>query len=165
MNSTIKSGILIGVLCGVWMLIMGYTSWYKNPTMYNVFFVVILLQIGVMVWGLKQTAADKAYAGQVIEGTLMSVYGGVILFVLSLVFTGVLFPHYFEEIQNMYAQIMRSQGKTEQEIADAVQAAMKTQTTFLQALFGLLGTVATGVVASLIIAIIYRKKSDAVAIQ
>ncbi len=158
MNTTLKSGILIGLLCGVWTIIMGITGWYIDPVLLNLFFVVILIQIGVLVWGLRQTAPQNLYLRQVIEGTLMSLYGGIILFFFSLVFTTVLFPHYFEDIREMYSQMMRSEGKTEAEIAQAVNEAMASQTPFLQAFYGLTGTVATGLVVSLVIAIVYRKK-------
>ncbi|TAK56718.1 MAG: DUF4199 domain-containing protein [Bacteroidetes bacterium] len=158
MSPTLKSGLLIGVLCGIWTHVMGFTGWYKDPAMLNAFYLVILIQLVVLVWGLKQTASEKAYGGQVMTGTLMSLYGGVILFFNSLLFTMVLFPHYFEDLRMMYAEMMRGEGKSETEIETAIQAAMVMQTPFLQALFGLIGTVVTGLIVSLVVAIFYRKK-------
>jgi hypothetical protein len=31
MNPILSAGLLIGVLCGVWMFVMGFTGWYRDP--------------------------------------------------------------------------------------------------------------------------------------
>ena len=61
-NVTVKSGIWLGVLCVLWTLVMGVTGWYKHPVLLNMFWVVVLIEIGVLVWGLRQTAARSATA-------------------------------------------------------------------------------------------------------
>jgi len=87
MSATVKGGILIGTMCAGWTLIMGFTGWLKDPKLMYAFYLVILIQIGVMIWALRQTAtAGKTYGGQVWAGTLMSAIGGVILFFTSLPF-------------------------------------------------------------------------------
>lgn len=79
----------------MWQSVIGLTGGYIHPVLLNLFWVVVLIQVGVMVWGLRQTAAEgRTYGGQVGAGTLMSVFGGVIIFCGSLLFTTVLFPHY-----------------------------------------------------------------------
>lgn len=159
MRMTIKAGILIGVLCGLWMLIMGITGWYKDPVLLYLFWVVILIQLGVLIWGMRKTAGEgRTYGGQVLAGTLMSVIAGFILFFVSLLFTSVLFPNYFAELRAMQSEILRSEGKSEAEIAMHVALAAKTQTPLLQALSGMLGTIVTGFLASLIIAFFVRSK-------
>ncbi len=30
MNPILSAGILIGVLCGLWTFLMGFTGWYKT---------------------------------------------------------------------------------------------------------------------------------------
>ena len=159
MSVTVKGGILIGVLCGAWTLVMGLTGWYKDPVLLNAFFLVILMQIGVMIWALRQTAAaGKTYGGQIGAGALMSVVGGGILFCASFLFTMVLFPHYFEELRALQIEMLKKAGTSEAEISAQLQASAAVQTPFMQALFGFIGTVVTGLIASLIIGVFYRKK-------
>jgi hypothetical protein len=159
MNTTIKAGILIGLLCGAWTFVIGFTGWYKDPVMLNMFWMVIPIQIGVLLWGLKQTAAEgRTYGGQVGTAVLMSLIGGVILIFSSLLFTTVVFPNYFEELRVVGEDVLRAQGKSEAEIAAQMNAAASMQTPMMQAIMGCVGTVVTGLVASLIIAIFMRKK-------
>jgi hypothetical protein len=164
MKPTLSSGLLIGLLCGLWMLVMGFTGWYKDPVLLNAFYLVVLIQIGVLIWGLRQTAADgKTYWQQVATGTLMSVIGGAILFFVSLLFTTVIFPHYFEELRAIHAGMLKSSGRSEAEIAAELEAEARMSTPFVSAISGFIGTVVTGFLASMVIAVFARKKTSAAA--
>src|SRR4051812_6875371 len=55
MRSILKAGILLGALTVGWTLVMGVTGWYKHPTLLNLFWVVIPLEIAVLVWALRRT--------------------------------------------------------------------------------------------------------------
>jgi len=161
MKPTLSAGFLIGLLCGLWMLVMGFTGWYKDPALLNAFYLVALIQIGVLIWGLRQTAVDgKTYWQQVGTGTLMSVIGGVILFFVSLLFTTVIFPHYFEELRAIHAEILKSTGKSEAEIAAELEAGATMSTPFVSAISGFIGTVVTGFLASLVIAAFTRRRTS-----
>jgi hypothetical protein len=157
-NVTVKSGIWLGVLCVLWTLVMGVTGWYKHPVLLNMFWVVVLIEIGVLVWGLRQTAATAAYLGQVGNGTLIAVIGAAIIFCGSLLFTIVLYPHYFEELRAIQTEMLRSAGKTEAEVGAALEMGAILQTPLVNALMGVIGTVVTGFLASLVIAAFNRKK-------
>lgn len=160
MNTTIKAGLMIGVFCTVWMIVMGVTGWYKDPALLNVFYVVILIEIGVLVWGLRKEAATGAgYGALVGRGTMMAVVGAVVIFFGSLLFTTVLFPHYFEEIRLVGEEVMRAQGVAEEEARKILDAQATMQTPIINALTGAIATVITGLVASLIIALVVRKKT------
>ncbi|HLF14406.1 MAG TPA: DUF4199 domain-containing protein [Bacteroidota bacterium] len=159
MNTIVGGGLLIGILCAFWTFVMGFTGWYKNPAMMPAFFVVILIQLVVILRGLKQTAAQgRTYGGQVAAGTLMSLVAGLIVIGSSLLFTMVAFPEYFAELRVVQAEILKADGKTEVQIAAELEMASQTQTPVMQALFGFIGTMVTGVVGSLIIGAFYRKK-------
>ncbi|HSN98432.1 MAG TPA: DUF4199 domain-containing protein [Candidatus Nanopelagicales bacterium] len=160
MNTILKGAALIGGLCAAWTFVMGFTGWYKHPTLLNAFWLVVPIQIGVLVWALRRTAPDRGYGAQVAAGTLISLLAGVLLFGSSLLFTTVVFPHYFEELQAVHAEMLKAAGKTEAEIATEVQAAAAAQTPFMQAFMGLIGTTLTGLVASLLIAIFARSPKD-----
>ena len=157
-NVTVKGGIWLGVLVFIWTLAMGVTGWYKHPVLLNLFWVVILIEIAVLLWALRKTAASTEYLGQVGNGALVAVVGAVIIFCGSLLFTSVLFPDYFEELRALQTAMLRDAGKSEAEITAAVEMAAKTQTPVMSAVMGAVGTIVTGILASLIIAIFHRKK-------
>lgn len=159
MNPILAAGLLIGVFCGLWTFIMGFTGWYKDPVMLNAFFVVILIEVIGLVWGLRQTARQgRGWASQVLAGTFMAVIAGIVIIGSSLLFTTVAFPEYFTEIERMSRQIMQQQGKSEAEIAEALGPSRAMATPMTQALAGFTGTLITGIVASAAIAVVVRAR-------
>lgn len=159
MNPILSTGLLIGVLCGIWTFVMGLTGWYKDPQMLNVFFLVIVIQIAGLIWGLRKTAAQgRTYSGQVVAGTLMSLVAGLVIIGASLLFTTVAFPSYFEDLNAASRELMLAQGKTEAEVAEAISLAAPMQSPLANAMAGFFGTFVTGVIASAIIAVWVRAK-------
>lgn len=164
MNPVLGTGIVIGVLCGLWTLVMGFTGWYKDPQMINVFFFVIVIEVAGLVWGLRRTAAEgRTYGGQILAGTMMSVIAGVVIIGFSLLFTTVLVPTYFTDLQETYRQVLQQQGKTEAEIAQELSRARAGATPMGQAVQGFMGTLITGIVASAIIGLFFRRRPAAFA--
>ena len=162
MSPIISAGVLIGVLCGVWMFVMGVTGWYKDPVMTAAFFAVILIEIGGLYWGLKRTAAQgRGYGGQVLAGTAMALVAGVIIIGASLLFTTVAFPDYFQELEAAHRQTLAAQGMDDAAIDAAVLANASGNTPIGNALMGFFGTLVTGVVASALIAIFVRARPSA----
>ena len=161
MNPVLAAGLLSGVLCGLWTFVMGFTGWYKDPRMINVFFLVIVIEIAGLVWGLRRTAAEgRTYGGQIVAGTMMAIIAGVIVIASSLIFTTVLFPSYFTDLQEAYRQVLQQQGKSEAEIAQALQDASAGATPMGQAIQGFMGTLITGIVASAVIGLFFRAKRE-----
>lgn len=158
MNATVKTALAIGVLCVAWSFVMGVTAWYKHPTLLNLFWVVAAIEIGCLLWGLRQTAASNGYWQQVGAGTAASALAGIIVFCGSLLFTTLAFPHYFEEIRAVQAEMLRARGMSDSEIAAAQQLGASFQTPFWQALFGFIGTAVTGFFTSLVVAAFYRRR-------
>jgi hypothetical protein len=166
MNPILAAGVLIGVLCGLWTFVMGFTGWYKDPALLYVFFAVILFEIAGLIWGLRQTAKQgRTYSGQVVAGTLMSVIAGVIIICSSLLFTMVVFPDYFEELAAAQRQMLQAQGKSEAEIAETLRAAQAGATPMAQAMSGFIGTLVTGILASAVIALFVRGESSGRAVS
>lgn len=155
MKSIFKAGLAIGIFCGIWQIILATTRWIINPSLMNLFYLVILIEIAVLIWGLKQSSTENSYGQQVLAGTAMSVLAGVFLFAFSLLLTTVLFPDLINEMKTVQTQMLKQAGRSEAEIS----AALSLQTPMIQAILGLIGTVVTGILASLIIAIFMRKKN------
>lgn len=158
MNQILKTGVWIGALCVAWMFVMGFTGWYKDPALVNLFFLVILFEVVLLFVGLRATAASQVYGQQVVTGTLMSVVAAVIIFCGSLLFTTVAFPSYFADLRAVHEQMLRAEGKPQAEIDAALQAAAEGQTPLANAMAGALGTVVTGGLASAAIAIVLRRR-------
>jgi hypothetical protein len=157
MSPVLSAGLLIGVLCGVWTFVMGFTGWYRDPVMLSMFFVVILIELGGLYWGLKQTAAQgRGYGQQLVAGIAMSVIAGLVIIGSSLLFTTVAFPNYFQELEAMQRQQLAAGGSTPAEIEAAVQAQAVMATPMMNALAGFIGTVITGIIGSAIIAIFVK---------
>jgi hypothetical protein len=164
MNPIPAAGLMIGGLCGAWMFVMGFSGWYRDPQLLNLFFLVIVIEISGLLWGLRRTAAQgRTYSGQVVAGTMMAIIAGVVIFISSMLFTTVAFPSYFDEINTISSEMMQAQGKTAAEISQAIADASTWQTPVMNALAGFLGTFITGVVASAIIAVFIRRRSDVMA--
>lgn len=159
MNPILGAGLLIGVLCGLWTFLMGVTGWYKDPVMVNVFFAVVLIEIGGLVWGLRRTAAEgRGYGSQIVAGTMMAIVAGVVVIASSLLFTTVVYPDYFAELEAMQIEALQQQGVPEAEIARRVSETRAATTPMGQALQGFVYTLITGILASAIIAIWVRKR-------
>jgi hypothetical protein len=161
MNAILSTGIVIGVLCSLWTLVMGYSGLYKDPSLANLFFLVIPIEVGCLVWGLRSTARQgRTYGGQILAGTMMAIVGGVIIIGTSLLFTTVLFPHYSQDLEQMYRATLARQGKSDSEIAAAIQGNAASWTPMAQAMSGFIGTLITGIVSSAAIAAFVRRKSS-----
>ena len=164
MNPILSAGVLIGLLCSTWTFVMGFTGWYKNPALANVLFISIAMaiEVGGLLWGLRQTAAEgRTYGGQILAGTMMAIVAGVIIIASSLLFTTVVFPNYFADIEQAYRAALQRQGKTDAEIASAIQASAASATPMAQAMSGFIGTLVTGIVASAIIGVFVRGRGKA----
>jgi TM2 domain-containing membrane protein YozV len=160
MNPILSTGILIGVLCGAWTMVWGYSGLYKDPSIAGIFYaVVIAIEIGGLVWGLRKTAREgRAYLGQILAGTMMAIVGGVIIIGSSLLFSTVLFPNYSQELEQMYRATLARQGKSDAEIVAALQANAASWTPMAQAMSGFLGTLVTGIVSSAVIGYFVRRR-------
>jgi Protein of unknown function (DUF4199) len=159
MNPVLAAGLLIGVLCAVWTFIMGATGWYKDPVMMRWFFLVIAIEVGGLIWGLRRTAAEgRSYGGQVIAGTMMATIAGVVVICSSLLFTTVVYTDYFAELEAMNVKMLREQGVPESEIDRQVTAERASNTPMGQALLGFTGTLITGIVASALLSIAIRRR-------
>jgi hypothetical protein len=130
--------------------------------MLNLFFLVIVLEIGELVWGLRRTAAlGNNYMAQVLAGLAIAGIASIFIFCGSYLFTSVAFPNYFEEIRTLQAEQLKAGGMAEDQIRAALDLARPMQTPVVNALMGVVGTMVTGLLASLVIAAFARAKKAA----
>lgn len=153
-----RAGILLGLLVALWTFVMGFTGWYRHPSLLFLFWLVIPLQIGVLLLLLKYTARTDGYFRQVLNGLAASFIASGIIFVGSLFFTLVVFPGYFRELEALGRLKMAQQGLRPDQIEAVVKAGAPMQTPLRTAFAGVLGTWFTGFATSLIAAAWLRKK-------
>lgn len=152
MHPILSTGLLIGLLCGAWMFVMGFTGWYLDPAKLNRFFLVIVIEVAGLVWGLRKTAAEgRTYSGQVVAGTGMAIVAGLVIAGCSLIFTTMVFPNYLADINEMSGRLMLEQGIPADEVRRALDQNAAANTPLRNALTGFVGTFMTGVVASAVI--------------
>jgi hypothetical protein len=161
MNPILGAGVTIGLLCGAWIFVMGFTGLYKDPaTMAKVFIAgVVVVEIAGLMWGLRKTAAEgRTYLGQIVAGTLMAVVAGVIIVCASLVFTMVAFPDYFAMREAAERRILQAEGRSEAQISATLRETQASVTPMSEAMDGFIGTLVTGILASAAIASVVRSK-------
>jgi len=158
MHPTIRAGFLLGACVAAWTLLMATTGLIKHPTLFYLFWLVIPIQVGILLWALRQSAPTAGYGRQVWAGVSISLLGSMLIFGFSVYFTTVVFPHYFQERIAMGRQLMALKGISPEQIEAAVRAQAPMQTPRASAMAGAIGTVLTGFLTSLIAAIWLRKK-------
>ena len=162
MKTILKAGLVLAVLVEIWTYFIGFTGWYKDPVLQNAFWVVILIEIGVLIWGLRLTSREgRGYGAQLGAGTLISVVGALLIFFGSYLFTEVVFPNYFTEINEVYRQMMAQQGLSQEQIEAQIASMAPIQNSLTSALMGAVMTVVTGFLASLVIAAFVRHRPEA----
>ena len=159
MNTIVKAGVVLGVLVELWTSVMCWTGWYKDPARLSLFWLVIPIEIGVLVWALRKTAAEgRGYGGQVGAGTSISLIGGIIIAAGSFVLTAIVFPDYFKDLAAIQQEMLHAAGRSEAEIKQMMDMTARTSTPAMQAIFGFAGTVMTGILSSLVIGAFARAK-------
>lgn len=156
--TSLRAGLLLGILVVLWTFVMGFTGWYHHPVRHLLFWLVVPLQIAVVLGLLKLTATRDGYFRQVQNGVAASVIASILIVAGSLVFTTLVFPSYFAEMEALGRLKMAQQGLGPDRIEAIVKAQAPMQTPWRSAFAGALGTWVTGLVTSLVAAVWYRKR-------
>jgi len=82
-----------------------------QPEILQPLYLVVLIEILILIWGLKLTAATNGYGAQVLAGTGMSVVAGIFLFLFSLLLTNVLFPTLLNEVTTMQVGTLKAASR------------------------------------------------------
>lgn len=158
MRVPIRFGLLLGLLVVAWTFVMGLTGWYRNPAQAPFFGLVIPLEIGLVVVALWKTRREAGYGRQVANGLVLCAVASLLIFAGSLAFTTLAFPNYFQEIEAAGRAMMAAKGVPPDRIEAAVKAQAPMNTPLMNALAGVIGTLATGLVTALLAAIGLRRK-------
>lgn len=160
MKKNLVPGLVLALLLAGWMYVIGFMGWYRHPTMQYLFWLVVAIQVVVLTLVIRREANQGAgFATKFVRGAGTSAIAAPLVFLNSLLFTQVVFPNYFEEIRAAQESLLRSQGLPESQIKETLQIAASMQNPYLQALFGAIGTIVTGIVVSLVASAVVKKKA------
>ena len=162
--SALRSGLLLGILVVLWTFVMGFTGWYRHPSLFFLFWLAIPLQVAVLLLTLRKTAPDLGYLRQLQNGVGASVIASAIIFAGSLLFTLVLVPSYFAEMEALGRLKMAQQGFSPEQIEAVMKARGPMQTSLGRAFAWALGTWLTGLFTSLIAAVKYHRRGAPAAV-
>jgi hypothetical protein len=144
----------------VWSYLFIGLGWHKNPATANLFAPIVMgIQPIVMIWALRQTAAEgRGYGGQVVAGILISLVASVIVLIGNIICVSVVFPHYLADTAAATQHALLAAGKSQAEVQQVMDMTAKMRTPMGQGLFGMTATIACGLVFSLILAAFIRAK-------
>jgi hypothetical protein len=160
MGGVIKAGLLLVVLVAALSLGIALSGLHESSPLAAQFaFVIpaILLNVGCVFWGLRMTAAQAGYGGQVLNGLLIGVVAGVLIFAFSFLMLTVLLPDHLAEVKAATIEWAQASSLPEETKAKQIESVEKT-TALSQALAGLVGTAATSLIAAAVIAIRVRRR-------
>ncbi|MCC6739475.1 MAG: DUF4199 domain-containing protein [Planctomycetia bacterium] len=159
MKKLLLPGVVLALLLAGWMYVIGFMGWYKDAKLAATFWLVVPIQIVVLTLVIKSAAKQGAgFVGKFARGAGTSLVASPLVFLNSILFTQVVFPHYFDELRAMQESMLRAQGIPESQVTEALKAAAGMQNPYLYALFGAIGTVVTGVLVSLVVSMFVKKR-------
>jgi hypothetical protein len=158
-NSVINASLILAGVVAVLTVTVIVTGLHEQPAVGIPLFIfgAIFLNIVVVFWGLKQTAAEDPYGKQLTNAALIGLIGGVLIFVVSIVMTGVLFPDFLDESKAAQAGLLESTLPAGPTLDEAL-ARNASRSPLSEAFGGLVGTLGTSILAGAIIGIFLRRK-------
>lgn len=160
-NTILIYGSLLGVLSIVLALI-GYIL--KSDQSGTFKFLTWLIYIVAIILGIKHYR-DKgrngfiSYGNAVGTGVLISLVGGIIFSIYLVLLVEVIDPDYITNIMQKAQDAMIEQGQSEEQIRMALKIQRKFSNPIVFALMGIVGSLFTGLITSLIVSI-FLKKND-----
>lgn len=160
MNVIIRGGVLLGVLVTIFSWGFAFSGMHKNASAESTFaLVATLIEVGVLIWALKKTAAQgRTWFGQVSAGTMLAFVGGCLIFATSYMLVTQLYPSYFAEFNAASVERSRALGMDDAAIQAALAKAAPNQTPLVSSVTGFVMTVLTGLIVSAVAAIWIRHK-------
>ncbi len=158
MKIAVKASVALMVVVMVVSVLMYVTGLHKNPLIGGLgsLLLVIVANVAVVFWALKQTAAENRYVRQLGNGALIGLLGGVLVFLGSMALLTVL-PDYLEEVKTMQI-VSLEQWNLAEDVMDKQIAKIEAVTPVSSSMQGMIGTFFTSLIVGAIVAIFQRKK-------
>lgn len=159
MNSVVKASLVLAALVALLSIIVQVSGLNANFMLSQMAFLVgaIAINVGVVIWALSQTAADRGYMGQLGQAAGIGLLGGALVTLTSWLFLAVVFPDAIAEMRAGAVAYMESAGISGADY-DRQMATLDSTTPFSQSISGGVGTLCTSLVTGAVFAIFKRRK-------
>jgi len=159
MGVVVKWSVVLALAVFVLGVLIAVTGLHTNPLAGGAasIGVAILINIVVVFLALKQTSGENPYGKQLLNGALIGVIGGILIFLSSWLLLAVVFPDYLDEMRAGYTEWIEASGLPEAQMQKQLEA-MENATPVSQSVPGLIGTFFTSLIVGAIVAIFQRKK-------
>ena len=156
MNVPTKYGLILGVVAAAISFIT--VAMGPQVSAMAVLFPIVatVVTIVIVFLALKETAPQATWAGQLLNSLVLGAVAAVIVFVVSWLSLGVVFPHYLAETAAAAEHALANAGLASEMIEQQVQS-LEESTAIGQAFAGAVGTVVTCLIAGAIIGIFKRE--------
>ena len=155
----LKWGVVLGVVLIVYTLILFLTEQVGNQ---NLGWISLALSVTFIVLAMREfRTLNEGYLslGEGMGvGTLVSAISGLISATFSTIYTTFIDTAFYERLTDTMQEQLEEQGRSETEIEQSMEIMKMFQSPGLSFAFGLIGAVVFGLILSLIIAAILRKK-------
>ncbi len=159
MGVIVKWSIVLAVLVTVVSLAIMGTGMHRNPVVGGLASIglAIVLNVVVVVLALRQTAPGSAYVRQLLNGALIGVIAGCLIFASSWMMLSFVFPNAIAEMKTGYVETMQAAGATDEQV-EQLRTRMESATPVNQAVPGLVGTFFTSLIVAAVAGAFLRKK-------
>lgn len=156
-------GTLYG-LCGVAVFLLFYflgsDLQSRLPNYINYLLLIFFIVIGVKSYRDEDLGGNISYGKSLGTGILISVFGGIITGVFTLLFFTYIAPDMVDKIMEAAQQSMAEQGMSDEQIEMGMGMTRKFMTPMWLFLFSVLGSAFMGFIFSLIISIFMKKEQN-----
>ncbi len=158
MRSVVKASVALVVMVMVVSVLMYVTGLHENPLIGGLGSLVLVIgaNVAVVVWALKQTAAENRYLRQLGNGALIGLMGGVLVFLGSMVLLTAI-PNYLDDVKTMQISTLE-QWSPPEDVMEQQIAKIEAVTPVSSSMQGMIGTFVTSLIIGAIVAIFKRKK-------
>lgn len=155
MNVPVKFGLILGVVAAVISFIS--VAMGAQMSMMAALFPIVatVVTIVVVFLALRETAAEASWTGQLVNSAILGAVAAVVVFVVSWLTLGMVFPNYLAEMAAATEHMLAGAGLAP-EMIEAQMQALEEATAVGQAFTGAVGTIVTCLIAGAIIGIFKR---------
>lgn len=158
----LKWGLITGVALIVYSTLLYTVGGIANNSLTLLIYVIIAVGLTLGIREFRGLNGGYLSIGEGVGlGALLAAVSGILSSAYSVLYTTVIDPSVREQMMNQVRARLEDQGKlTDEQIEQTMEITQKFQSPGLQFLIGILGSIVIGVVFSLIISAIMRRKND-----
>jgi len=151
---------LAGIAVTLLFYFLGIDIQSKIPRLINVAVLVVFIYMGIKSYRDEDLSGFISYGKSLGTGTLISLFGGIISAIFTVIFFTYIAPEVAEQIINSSQEELAEKGMSEDQIEQAINMTRMFMSPVWLFLFSILGATFMGFVLSLIISIFTKKESN-----